>query len=90
MKNFLSIERFRELRVLFILEIILALLLTMLISINEFDIDYWDLKALVISISIWVLSSIIDKDKYWNLATLIGTGSFMYLLWWFAFNLLFQ
>ena len=87
MKNFLSIEKFKELKVLFILEILMGLLLTMLISVNKFDINYWDWKAFVISIGIWVLSSIMDKEKYWNLATLLGTGSFMYLLWWFVFNL---
>lgn len=87
MKKFLSIENFKELKVLFILEILMGLLLTMLISVNKFDINYWDWRAFVISIGIWSLSSILDKEKYLNLATLIGTGSFMYLLWWFIFNL---
>jgi hypothetical protein len=48
MKNFLSIEKFKELRVLFILEIIMLLLLSMLISVNKFDINYWDWKAFTI------------------------------------------
>lgn len=86
MKNFLSVDKFKELKVLFILEIFLGLLLTMLISVNKFNINYWDWRALIISIGIWTLSSIIDKEKYWNLATLLGTGSFMYLLWWLIFN----
>jgi hypothetical protein len=87
MENFLSIEKFKELRTLFILEILMALLLSMLISVNKFDVSYWDWKAFTMSIGIWTLSSIIDKEKYLNLATLLGTGSFMYLLWWFVFNL---
>ena len=87
MKNFFSIEKFQELKVLFILEILMGLLLTMLISVNKFDINYWDWKAFILSIGIWSLSSIVDKEKCWNLATLLGTGSFMYLLWWFVFNL---
>jgi hypothetical protein len=87
MKKFFSIEKFQDLKVLFILEILMGLLLTMLIIVNKFDINYWNWKAFIISISIWVLSSIMDKEKYWNLATLLGTGSFMYLLWWFVFNL---
>ena len=90
MKNFLSIEKFQELKVLFILEILMGLLLTMLISVNKFDINYWDWRAFIISIGIWGLSSIVDKEKYWNLATLLGNGSFMYLLWWFVFNLQLQ
>lgn len=87
MKNFLSIEKFKELKVLFILEILLGLLLTMLISVNKFDINYWDWKAFIISIGIWSLSSILDKEKYWNLATLLGTGSLIYLFWWFVFRI---
>jgi hypothetical protein len=88
MKEFLSIERFKELKVLFILEIFLFLLLTMLISVNDFDIKYWDWSAFVLSISIWLISSIVDKEKYLNLATLLGTGTFMYLIWWFVFNVI--
>lgn len=68
-------------------KILIGLLLTMLISVNKFDINYWDWKAFITSIGIWSLSSIVDKEKSWNLATLLGTGSFMYLLWWFVFNL---
>jgi len=90
MKNFLSIEKFKELSVLFILEILIVLLLSMLINVNNFEIGYWDLKAFVVSIGIWTLSSIVDKEKYLNLATLLGTGFIMYLFWWFVFNLLFQ
>lgn len=87
MKGFLSIEKFKELKVLFILEIIMALLLDMLIKRNDLDINYWNWKAFVVSIGIWTISSFVDRERYWNLATLIGTGSFMYLLWWFIFNL---
>ena len=89
MRKFLSIEKFQELKVLFILEIIIGLLLTMLISVNKTNIDYWDWRAFTISIGIWALSSILDKETNWNLATLLGVGLFMYLLWWFTFNVLF-
>ena len=88
MKNFLSIEKFKELKVLFILEILMGLLLAMLISINKIDINYWDWRAFALSIGIWALSSLIDREKYWNLASLIGLCSFMYVLWYFAFNLI--
>lgn len=90
MKNFLSIEKFKELKVLFILEILMGLLLVMLIKINKFNLNYWSLKALILSILIWCLSSIFDKERYWNLATLLGIGSYMYLCWWFIFNLQFH
>jgi hypothetical protein len=87
MKDFLSIEKFKELRVLFILEVLIAVLIAMLISVNKLDINYWDIKAFVIAIGIWTLSSIVDKQTYLNLATLLATGSFMYLIWWIIFNL---
>lgn len=88
MKEFLSIEKFKELKVLFILEFILLLLSTMLISVNKFNIHYWDWRAFTITISIWSLCSIVDKKTYWNLSTLLATGSFMYFLWLFIFKLL--
>jgi hypothetical protein len=85
--KFLSLEKFKELKVLFILEFLMALLLFMLISVNDFSVNYWDWKAFSMTIGIWLLSSIVDKEKYWNLGTFIGTGLFMYMLWWFIFNI---
>lgn len=85
---FLSIEKFKELKILFILEIIIFLLAIMLISVNKFDINYWSFKSFAISVGIWTLSSIIDKEKYWNLASLLATCPFMYFISWVIFNLL--
>jgi len=90
MKNFFSIEKFKELQVLFILEIFMVLLITMLISVNKSDINYWDWRAFAISVGLWGLCSIIDKKTYWNLATLLGIGVFLYVLWCFLFNLEFH
>jgi hypothetical protein len=87
MKNFFSIEKFIGLTVLLILEFVLLATLMMLTSVDRFGINYWNWKAFIISICIWVLCSIVDKEKYFNLATLLGNGSFAYLLWWFVFNL---
>ena len=88
MKNFLSIEKFKELKILFVLEILILLMLTTLITVNKPNINYWDYRALLVSIIVWGFSSIVDKEKYWNLATLLGLGFFMYLSWWVIFNLL--
>ncbi len=87
MKKFFSIEKFKELKALFIIEILIGLLLIMLITVNKFNINYWNWKAFILSITIWSLSSILDKEKNYNLGTLLGTGCFMYLLWWFVFYL---
>lgn len=88
MKKFLSIDKFKELMPLFIIEIILGLLVTMIVTVNKIEMNYWDSRAFILSIIIWVLSSIADKEKSWNLATLLGIGSFMYFLWLFILNVL--
>lgn len=88
MKKFLSIDKFKELMPLFIMEIIIGLLVTMLVTVNKIEMNYWDSRAFTLSIIIWVLSSIVDKEKSWNLATLLGIGSFMYFLWLFILNVL--
>jgi len=86
MKDFLSVQKFKEIKTLFILEFILALLISLLVHINSFDINYFDWKALSLTIFIWLLSSKLDKERYFNLASLIGTGSIMYLCFWLMFN----
>ncbi len=89
MKKFLSVEKFKEIKVLLILELLMGLLLVMLISINKFDVDYFNWKPFVISIGIWILSSIIDKERHFNLATLLGTCTITYIIFWLMFNILF-
>lgn len=90
MKDFLSIEKFKELRFLFFLELLMGVLLATLISINKYQPKYWDWKAFAFTISVLSLSCLIDKKLYFNLATFLGVGSFLYLLAWFAFNLIFN
>lgn len=87
MKKFLSIEKFKEIRVLLILEIIMSLLLMLLIKINNINVIYFDYRPLLLTISVWTISSIIEKEKYFNLATLIGTGLIMYISFWLMFNI---
>ena len=49
MKKFLSAQKFKELRVLFLLELMMALMLATLVSTNDFgDINYWDWRAFLI------------------------------------------
>lgn len=88
MKQFLSIQKFKELQVLFYLEVVIASLLALLISINNFHPDYWDARAFSISFGIWILSSLLESERIFNLATLLAVGSFSYLIFWFVFNLL--
>ena len=52
MKNFLSVEKFKELKVLFIIEIFILLDLILLFKINNLNINLWDWKAFILSIII--------------------------------------
>lgn len=88
MKQFFSLTYFKELKVLLILELLMLLDLTFLLYINEVKLDLFSLPALLITLSIWGLSSLIDKEKYFNLATLIATGFMTYLVFWFMFNIM--
>ncbi len=90
MKDFLSIEKFKELRFLFFLEFLASMILATLISVKGYQPQYWDWKAFAFTISVLSLSCLIDKKLYFNLATFLGVGSFLYLLAWFAFNLIFN
>lgn len=42
MKKFFSIEKFKELKVLFVLELLMAFLLYMLISVNKIHLNYFE------------------------------------------------
>ncbi len=88
MKQFFSLTYFKELKVLLILELLMLLDLTFLFYINEVKLDLFSLPALLTTLSIWGLSSLIDKEKYFNLATLIATGFMTYLVFWFMFNII--
>lgn len=89
MKKFLSIQKFKEIKILFILELILILNISLIIynTNNNFNINYFDWKALSLSLFIWLLSSFLDKERYFNFATLIGTGVVMYTCFWTMFNI---
>jgi hypothetical protein len=93
MKKFFSLEYFYELKTLFILESIILLLLYGLLNTPPNDkflepYSLFNIWALVVSIVIWVLSSLIDPKKYFNFFTLLSTGSFMYGCFWFLFEIM--
>lgn len=87
MSNFFSLKYFRELSVLLVLECIIALLLFMIITINNLDVKYFNGISLGIALGSWCFCCILDREKYFNLATLIGTGSATYFIFWFLFSL---
>jgi hypothetical protein len=96
-KHFFSLEFFKELKVLFLLESIILLLGYALINtpnvqqvIQQNNLSPFNLFALLLSLFIWSLSCLLDPKKYFNLATLIATGFITYLAFWFTFEIMFK
>ena len=87
MKKFLDKKYFKELKVLIILESILILLGYALINTQHLHPHYFNPFAFAITLFVWVLSSIIEPDKYFNMATLITGGLFEYGCFWFMFEI---
>lgn len=94
-KNFFSRKYFYELKVLFKLEFLILLIGNMLINtpsikllIFNSNLSIFNIFALLFTLLVYCLSCLIDPEKYFNLATFIGTGLFAYLCFWFMFELL--
>lgn len=85
MKNFLSIKNFKELKTLIVLELLMIFFLGIL-TFNS-NLKYFSWGSLITSISIWILSSLLDKEKYFNLLTMLVLGTFTYIIFWVIFNL---
>lgn len=83
MKEFLSIEKFKQLKYLLILEALIFFLLIFLFK--DINTNLWDWRVFLIVITTWILCSLFDMKKYWNLATLLTMGSYMYLCFYFIF-----
>jgi apolipoprotein N-acyltransferase len=87
MKNFFDLKYFKEIKVLLILELILALLLIFL-HYNVTPIpSLWNKNALIIAFFIVGLSIGADPKTYNNLGTIFGVGFFLYMVWWIIFTI---
>lgn len=86
MRNFFNIEHFKDIKILFYLKFIL-LVLFLLTGIPQLlynlGISFFNLDALIISIAIWILSSLVDKNLYFNFYSMIASVSFCYVSIWF-------
>lgn len=47
MKKFFSLQQFKDLKILFILEILMLFLISILIYVNKLNINFFDLKAFI-------------------------------------------
>lgn len=87
MKKFIALEKFKEIKVIFILEVAMCILIYMLMHTNSININYWDWRALTISLIMWLISSYSDSKVCRDLPSLIGFGLFVYIMSWLLLNL---
>lgn len=86
MKKFFSLDKFKSLILLYVLEILMWIMVFLLQSkIHKYIIDF-DWRALLASSIIWFLSCLLDKERYFNLATLIGLIPLYYWLFYIMFK----
>ena len=91
MKKFFSLEHFYEWKIFFILELVMALLLFGIFNTPPNDkflepYHLFNIWALLVSIAIWIICSLVDPKKYFNFFTLLSTVSFEYGCFWFMFE----
>jgi hypothetical protein len=86
-KGFFSSEKFEEIMPLLVFEGLLILLLVVLMYRNNLTMP-WSTSSFVLSLVVWGLSSVVDPERYFNLASLLGLIPFFYLLWWMAFHVI--
>lgn len=87
MKTFLSKDDFIHLRTLYLLVFLFGLLEYLFFATSGSEIPSpFDLFSLVWTSLILGVSSITDPKKYFNLGTLLGLGSFFYILFHFIHN----
>ena len=93
MKKFFSLDHFYVLKALFIIELIIGGLLLMILNTPPIDkfLDnhsLFNIWALITTIVIYTLCSLIDPKKYFNFFTLLATGSITYGCFWFMFEIM--
>jgi hypothetical protein len=93
--NFFSKSHFKDLKILFILEFIIIMLLFMLINtpssklfiINN-DLKIFNIFAFLFTLFVGSISSLTNPKEYFNLASIISGGLFTYGGFWVMFELL--
>ncbi len=85
LKKFLSVEYFKDLKALIIIEVVMILLLSLLITTPEYqsfiqknEIEFFNPFALGFTLLTYCISCAIDPEKYFNLATFIFVNLFTY------------
>lgn len=86
MKKFFSLTKFKELSTLLVLSVIIALLLLLLIGQYPGEVNYWSWKAAGVTLMIWIITSVLESEKSFNLATFLGISPIIYLIFWVLFN----
>lgn len=93
-RQFISIENFKDLKILFILEFLILGMLILLCQTPEYqrfiishELRIFNPFALLITFLTYSLSTLMDPQRYFNLATIISIGSFLYGCFWVMWEL---
>lgn len=86
--KFFNIQSIKENKIFFILFYIIILLSALLIKINNIELNYFNLTALILSICIWILSVIVDSKEYYNIGTFLVSMISCYGVFWFMLEIL--
>lgn len=87
MKNFFSIEYLKQVWVILFLEMLMIMIGVSLINLNNLPVSFFNMNALIVAGSILLISSLLDRVKYFNFWTLFVFGNFIYICWWVIFEL---
>lgn len=85
--KFFNTNSIKENKIFFILFFIIIFLARLLILANNIKLNYFNLAALIISLSIWVLSTLIDSKTYYNIGAFLVSIIFGYGVFWFMFEI---
>jgi hypothetical protein len=87
MKNFFSIKHLKEVGFLLFLESLMIVIGLTMIYRNDLPVSLFNLNALIISVVILLISSILYSIKYFNFWTFLSLGTFIYMGFWVIFEL---
>lgn len=91
MKKFFSLQSVKENKIFYIwFSIIIILSVGITRTLGFPQLNYFDLKALIIAFIIWGLSCAVDKEKYFNIGTMVASLFFGYGILWFCLEIVYK
>lgn len=84
MKKFFDLNKYYENKFLINLNIVLCVLL--LILTHELNLNYFSIPSSIMVIGIFLLTSLGDKEKYFNIFSFLATSPIIYVIFMLLFN----